>query len=192
MKLHAYVHRAWRVGIAALAVALLGPGLAIAQGPIKEAPVLAAQVADGSLPAVAERLPETPITVTPFEGVGQYGGTWRLVMNSPSDISTLVRTIGYENFTRWKTWMPGVEQADIVPDVEMNVAESIDINEDGSVYTIHLRPGLKWSDGAPYNADDVMFWYEDVYLNAELFLSKPTWSVRNGSRSSSKRSTTTR
>lgn len=179
MKLHAYVQSAWRVGIAALAVTLMGPGLALAQG-YKEAPVLAAQVADGSLPAVAERLPETPITVTPFEGVGRYGGTWRLVMNSPSDISTLVRTIGYENFTRWKTWQPGVEQADIVPDVEMNVAEAIDINEDGSVYTIHLRPGLKWSDGAPYNADDVMFWYEDVYLNEELFPSKPTWSVRNG------------
>ena len=181
MKLHAYVQGAWRVGIAALTVALMGPGLALAQD-YKEAPVLAAQVADGSLPAVAERLPQTPITVTPFEGVGQYGGTWRLVMNSPSDINTLVRSIGYENFTRWKTWQPGVEQADIVPDVEMNVAESIDINEDGSVYTIHLRPGLKWSDGAPYNADDVMFWYEDVYLNAELFPSKPTWS-------SSKRST---
>ena len=179
MSFNESLRRAWRLSIVGLSVALLGTGLALAQD-YKEAPALAAEVAAGTLPPVAERLPTTPMIVKPFEAVGQYGGTWWLAMNSPSDINTLVRTIGYENFTRWTTWQPGVAQADIVPDVEMNVAESIDINEDGSVYTIHLRPGLKWSDGAPYNADDVMFWYEDVYLNAELFPSKPTWSVRNG------------
>lgn len=169
----------WRASFAGLAALVMSSGLALAQD-YNEAPMLADQVAAGSLPPVAERLPENPIVVTPFESVGQYGGTWRLVMNSPSDINTLVRTIGYENFTRWENWQPGNEQADIVPNVEMNVAESIEANEDGSVYTVHLREGLKWSDGEPYTADDVMFWYEDVYSNTELFPSKPTWSVRGG------------
>ena len=81
------------------------------------------------------------MVVQPLEGAGEYGGTWRLVMNSPSDISTPVRTIGYENFVRWNTWTPDLEQTDIVPDVVMNVAESVDVNEDGSEYTFHLRPG---------------------------------------------------
>jgi peptide/nickel transport system substrate-binding protein len=165
--------------LAGLAAVLLSVAPGLAQQ-YKEAPMLADMVAAGSLPPVEERLPENPVVVTPFEAVGQYGGTWRLVMNSPSDINTLVRTIGYENFVRSVTWQPGIAQADIVPDVVMNVAESVDISDDGSVYTFHLRKGLKWSDGSPYTTEDIMFWYEDVYSNTELFPSKPTWSVRNG------------
>ncbi|UXN69135.1 ABC transporter substrate-binding protein [Devosia neptuniae] len=163
------------VGVAAI---LLSTAVVVAQD-YKEAPILADQVAAGTLPPVADRLPENPMVVEPFESVGQYGGTWRLVMSSPSDIGTLARTIGYENFVRSVTWQPDVEQADIVPDVIMNVAESVDVNEDGSEYTFHLRKGHKWSDGEPYTADDVMFWYTDVYSNTELFPAKPTWSVRN-------------
>ena len=178
MRLHVGLEGVKRVSLAALATVLLSTGMAFAQD-YKEAPMLAEQVAAGTLPPVAERLPENPLVVEPFESVGQYGGTWRLVMNSPSDIATLVRTIGYENFTRSVTWQPGMEQKDIVPDVIMNVAEKVDVNEDGSEYTFHLRKGHKWSDGEPYTADDVMFWYEDVYSNEELFPSKPTWSVRN-------------
>ena len=168
----------WLLPFVGVAAILLSTAFVVAQD-YKEAPMLADQVAAGTLPPVADRLPETPMVVEPFESVGQYGGTWRLVMSSPSDIGTLARTIGYENFVRSVTWQPDVEQADIVPDVIMNVAESVDVNEDGSEYTFHLRKGHKWSDGEPYTADDVMFWYTDVYSNTELFPAKPTWSVRN-------------
>ena len=176
--MHFPVRNLLRSTVAGLAALALSAGLGLAQD-YQEAPMLADLVAQGTLPPVAERLPEAPMVVEPFEGTGEYGGTWRLIMNSPSDVSTPVRTIGYENFTRWKTWMPDQEQADIVPDVVMNVAESVDVNEDASEYTFHLRPGMKWSDGAPYTADDVMFWYEDVYSNTEVFPAKPTWSVVN-------------
>lgn len=161
-----------------LVALLLSSAAALAQD-YHEAPVLSDQVASGALPPVEERLPANPMVVEPFEAVGQYGGTWRMVMSSPSDIGTLARTIGYENFVRSVTWQPDVEQADIVPDVIMNVAEDVEINEDGSEYTFHLREGHKWSDGEPFTADDVMFWYENVYSNTALFPSKPTWTVRN-------------
>ena len=36
-------------------------------------------------------------------------------------------------------------------------AESVDISEDGTVYTFHLRSGLKWSDGSPFTAGDFVY-----------------------------------
>ncbi|KKB12508.1 hypothetical protein VE25_06110 [Devosia geojensis] len=164
------------VGLAALA---LSAGFAAAQD-YNEAPVLAERVGAGDLPAVEERLPASPMVVTPFESVGQYGGTWRLTMASASDISTLVRTIGYENLTRWDTWLPGQEQQDVVPDVKPNVAESIEVEDEGRAYVFKLREGMKWSDGAPFTADDIVFWYEDVFSNTELFPAQPRWSTRAG------------
>ena len=36
-------------------------------------------------------------------------------------------------------------------------AESVDISDDGKVYTFHLRDGLKWSDGSPITANDFVY-----------------------------------
>ena len=36
-------------------------------------------------------------------------------------------------------------------------AESVDISDDGTVYTFHLRSGLKWSDGSPLTASDFVY-----------------------------------
>ncbi|MGM9663011.1 MAG: ABC transporter substrate-binding protein [Oscillospiraceae bacterium] len=41
--------------------------------------------------------------------------------------------------------------------LEPYLADSCEISEDGTVYTYHLREGVKWSDGEEVNADDVVF-----------------------------------
>ena len=46
--------------------------------------------------------------------------------------------------------------------------QSWEFSDDDRVLTIHLRKGHKWSDGAPFTADDFVFWYEDIYLNKDL------------------------
>ena len=40
-----------------------------------------------------------------------------------------------------------------------NVIKSYEHNEDYTVWTFHLREGMKWSDGDDFNADDITFWY---------------------------------
>jgi peptide/nickel transport system substrate-binding protein len=42
-----------------------------------------------------------------------------------------------------------------------NVYDSWEVSDDGTTYTIHLREGMKWSDGHPLTTDDVAFWWFD-------------------------------
>ena len=52
--------------------------------------------------------------------------------------------------------------------VVCNVCESWQMSADAQTVTIRLRPGMRWSDGDAFDADDIMFWYQDVMLNEEL------------------------
>ncbi|MBW4617594.1 MAG: ABC transporter substrate-binding protein [Desmonostoc vinosum HA7617-LM4] len=52
--------------------------------------------------------------------------------------------------------------------LEPGLAESWEISEDQKQIVITLREGLKWSDGKPMTADDVVFTYNDVYLNPKI------------------------
>lgn len=42
------------------------------------------------------------------------------------------------------------------------LAKSYSISPDGKTYTINLRRGVKWSDGKPITADDVVFTWRDI------------------------------
>jgi len=126
-----------------------------------ESPMLAEKVAAGDLPPVAERLPENPKVVKSLSGEqGVYGGELRtgFTGNSPDwGVFTFLNT--FEGLVLWSTDFQTVE---------FNLAESVDVSPDAKEYTFHLRKGLKWSDGQPYTADDIMFYIEDVLYNKEL------------------------
>jgi peptide/nickel transport system substrate-binding protein len=51
---------------------------------------------------------------------------------------------------------------------EPDLAESILAFEDGKRYVVKLRKDVKWSDGEPFTAEDVVFTYRDVYLNKNI------------------------
>lgn len=51
-----------------------------------------------------------------------------------------------------------ISEGNVIP----GVAESWDISEDGTVYTFHLREGLKWSDGSDLTANDFVYAYKRV------------------------------
>ncbi|MBS3786863.1 ABC transporter substrate-binding protein [Candidatus Bipolaricaulota bacterium] len=47
-------------------------------------------------------------------------------------------------------------------------AKSWSVSDDGRVYTFNLREGLKFSDGQPLTAEDVVFTYEELIFNPEV------------------------
>ncbi len=118
-----------------------------------EPPSLEAAVKAGELPPVAERIPEHPLVVS-YEGTdkkpGKYGGTLRLIGGSAKDTRMMV-VYGYARLVGY------TPDYDIVPDI----AESFDVQE-GRIFTFHLRPGHKWSDGEPFTAEDFRFYWEDM------------------------------
>jgi len=50
---------------------------------------------------------------------------------------------------------------------EPALAKSWDVSRDGKQYTLHLRRGLRFSDGHPFSADDVIFSFQ-VYLDEKV------------------------
>lgn len=127
-----------------------------------EAPELAEMVASGELPPVEERLPirEDLLVYEPLHEIGQYGGTWHRGFTGPGDGWNLLRCCsGIDSllFQDPETLAP-----------TPNVAKDWEISEDGTEVTVYLRQGLRWSDGEPFTADDIMFWYNDLYMNPEI------------------------
>ena len=129
----------------------------------QEAPALADLVQQGKLPPVAERIGSDPLVIEPVREIGKYGGIWRRGFSGPADFWNGYRCCGHDKILFWD-YTGNV----IVP----NVAKGWEISEGGRVITIHLRRGMKWSDGHPFTADDFMFWYEDIYQNEELVPTK--------------------
>jgi peptide/nickel transport system substrate-binding protein len=58
----------------------------------------------------------------------------------------------------------GADQAELVPNLaaEIPTLENGGISEDGLTYTIKLKPGAKFHDGSPVNAEAVKFSYDRV------------------------------
>lgn len=148
-----------RVTLIAVAGLLGLPGPAAAAGALREPPFFESQVAAGSLPAVAERMPRTPSIVRfgDGRGPGRYGGELTMLMAKAKDVRQMV-VYGYARLVAYD------EQYDLVPDILARVEAS----DDATSFTLHLRPGHKWSDGHPFTTEDFRYFWEDVALNPDL------------------------
>lgn len=136
-----------------------------------EAPMLAELVAQGELPPVEERLPEEPQVVLPVESIGQYGGTWHRAFLGVKDFHALGRLI-YDSMLRWPR--------DPKDPVQPGLAKEWQWSDGGRTLTLTLRQGLKWSDGAPFTVDDIIFWWEDIELDSNITAAPHSEWVVNG------------
>ncbi|MFT4197945.1 MAG: ABC transporter substrate-binding protein, partial [Pseudoxanthomonas sp.] len=135
-------------------------------------------VKTGKLPPVKDRLPKEPLvykTGNMPDGIGVYGDTLRHVIGGRPEGWNYGagQTQGWggidiglsECLTRTAPLFQ-VEAKDTEP--LPNLAKSWEWSPDGHKLTMHLIEGAKWSDGVPFNADDIMFYWEDEVIDPNV------------------------
>lgn len=126
-----------------------------------ESPMLAERVAAGELPPVAERLPVNPRVIDlEWATTGTYGGD----LDNPF----VGDAFWSSQMVFWTFWKGLVNWNYEYSDWEPNIAERVEVNDEATVYTFYIREGIKWSDGVPFTADDVLFAVNDIMGNEEL------------------------
>jgi peptide/nickel transport system substrate-binding protein len=164
--------RQFMAGFAGAVVATSVVGSALAADAAKESPDLAKLVAGGKLPPLADRVGANPMIVTPYEKVGTYGGALHRGLRGSSDHNGILRVVGNQGLVRWNL---------AFTEIQPNVAEKWSVNDTATEFTFNLRKGMKWSDGHPFTADDIVFSIEDCAKNPELFKAPSTTLTIGGS-----------
>ncbi len=123
------------------------------------------------LPPIEERVPAEPLVVD-LEAKGRVAGT------HGGDIDTIIgrskdrRLINVWGYARLVGFDEDFElQPDILRDVTV---------DDGRIVTLHLRKGHKWSDGAPFTAEDFRYYFQEIATNPELTPTPPPYLLVDG------------
>lgn len=120
-------------------------------------------------PQVVEKevIVEKDVTVEP-EPVNKQGGTFTWgVVSEPPGFNPILNDDWTELWTFGFTHEPLTWGGENYPsELRPILAESWETSEDGLTWTIHLRDGVKWQDGTPFTADDVLFWAQAVQDDA--------------------------
>lgn len=147
-----------------------------------------ALVEAGELPPVEERLPDEPqvfLASGMSDGLGEYGGVWRDFSAVATEGWNLCagQTQGWYgvNYIYGESLVksgPMFLRSDVLEPFP-NLAKGWEWSEDGFELTMDLIVGARWSDGDPFDAEDVMFTWEDVILddNVNSWTTRSTWQI---------------
>lgn len=61
-----------------------------------------------------------------------------------------------------------VKKDQVTQESEPGLAESWNVQPDQKTWTFKLRRGVRWNDGKPFTADDVLFTFNDVIYNTNI------------------------
>lgn len=157
-----------------------GAAVMEASGQYRESPLLAQLVANGELPPVEERLPARPLVLEPLaeagETIGRYGGTLTVTGLNPNGDSFGAEWGDGGGFRSEGLAFFDIASRSFTPDI----AESWEVSDDFTTMTVHLREGVRWSDGELLTTEDVEFWWNDVMLNESLTAKIPNYFAPDG------------
>ena len=132
----------------------------------------------GKLPPVKDRLPKEPLvykTANMVDGVGVYGDVMRHVFGGRPEGWNFWAGQSYgwggidiglvECLTRTGPLFE-VNSSDLQP--MPNLAKAWEWSEDGMSLTVHLIEGAKWSDGDPFDTEDIAFYWNDIVMDLEV------------------------
>lgn len=134
-------------------------GPAAAWWPKGESPILRDLVEEGKLPPVAERVGPEPIVMRGVDGIGNYGGTWHRLAVGEDDVGVITWRLSASGLVRWSP---------LGYPIEPHLAKHVEVLDNNRQFIFHLRRGLRWSDGHPFTADDILYWWEYEELNPKV------------------------
>lgn len=119
--------------------------------PKYEADLLHPLVETGHLPPLEERVGPEPVVLHAEDITPEYGGTWYRAALGLGDLNVFLFRTFATNLVRWSP-----QGYPIVP----HVAKSFEVSDDRTNFTFRLREGIRWSDGHPMTAHDILYWWE--------------------------------
>lgn len=139
------------------------PEEAPTEAPATEEPTAAPATEEPTAPPVTE---EPTVTPEPeVSGNALTFGVWGTT--SPNNFCTLSPTTGVDEI--WRNRFVGATLLTLDENNQWtpNLAESYEASEDGTTFTFKLDPDVKWHDGEPFTAQDVLFNF-GLLLNPDI------------------------
>lgn len=120
-------------------------------------------------PARAGEIPPNPKVLEAAFGLTQTGiPGGKIVIATVSGPKTLNDLVGQETSTTDVTNLMNSALVEVNPvtfEIEPALATHWDLSDDRKTVTFHLRQGVKFSDGNPFTAADVVFTFNDLIFN---------------------------
>ncbi|MGF1484697.1 MAG: ABC transporter substrate-binding protein [Opitutales bacterium] len=95
---------------------------------------------------------------------GEYGGVFVLAGTTQPKTFNFMVPADQASSTAQGRFLDGLVTRNLVTqEFEGGLAKSWERSEDNLTYTFHLRRGVRWSDGEPFDADDVIFSLDCIF-----------------------------
>ena len=149
-------------GVAVLSMLLAACGPASTPIPVDEPTTAPTQASTGSDATTAPEPTAAPTAAATGSGTVKIS-----FVQEPDSLNPIYTSMYFSAITR-DFWLRGLfifdDQLNPVPQLAAEVpsTENGGISADGKTITVKLRDGVKWSDGEPVTADDVVFTYDMI------------------------------
>ncbi|MFW5988001.1 MAG: ABC transporter substrate-binding protein [bacterium] len=119
-----------------------------------------------SISAGAQELEKKILDDMYFDEIGEYGGTFTLSTTSAPESFNPYGSLDAATYTVALKFLDAlVEQNQITKELSPGLASDWEVSDDGKEVIFHLREGVQWSDGHYFDAEDVIFTFENFIYN---------------------------